>query len=150
MGILGSKGQGQQRSPKGGEIIFMRENKDYIYTSANKELYTEYQLSSELGISFFVFVKSHRFSGYSEFCIDNEVVRERIEELENMHFYLFGECTINDDDSDSFIKIAFINNELVVSGQLGGSYNTNFMKFEFYADQTLLKLFSDTLKGYVS
>jgi len=128
----------------------MRDNRDYIYTSTYGELCTKYNFSTELGITFLVFVQSYGFSGREGFEMSKDIIKERIEELENMHFSLFGECTINDEESDSYIKMSFVENELVVSGQLGGSYNTNFMKFEFYADQTLLKLFSDTLKGYLS
>jgi len=130
----------------------MKNNRDNIYTSEVGELYTEYSFSAEFDISIIISVKSYGFSGGHEFCINKEVTRERIKELENMHFSLLGECTMNDSDSDSdsYIKLSFIGNELTVSGQLGGSYNSNFIKFSFTADQTLLKLLSDTLKGYVS
>jgi len=95
-------------------------------------------------------VKSYGFSGVQNFCIRKDNLQERIKELIMMSDSLSGECKIEDTDSDSYIYLLFEGRGLKVTGQLGGSYNDNFIKFSFLADQTLAQLFAASLREFIT
>ena len=112
-------------------------------------MYAEYLYSSEFDISFSTMVKSYGFSGTHNFCIRKDNLQERVNELKKMSNSLVGICKIEDADSDAHIHLLFEGRNLKITGQLGGSYEDNFMKFSFLADQTVTELFADVLRGFV-
>lgn len=94
-------------------------------------------------------VSSIGFSGFGHFCIHEDSVRSIISEINNMQDTLCGKINIEDGDSDAFLEILFQDDmNLFVSGQLGGSYEDNMLKFKFRADQTLLRGLKEALMNY--
>ena len=91
--------------------------------------------------TFKVSVTSDDFSGASSFCISKESIENFLASLEILLATLKGSAEINDYDSDAFVKISMANyGTLILSGQIGGSYEKQFMKFCLYSDQTILDL----------
>lgn len=83
-------------------------------------------------------VKSDGFQGNCNFCISTELVRHILDKIEEILDNLSGAIFIEDGESDAFVKFEIQNNRSVlVSGQIGGSHENHYMKFEFIADQTI-------------
>ena len=90
-------------------------------------------------VTFRIHVVSGDFSGSTAFCVEHKTIEEFLDSLKSIYETLFGECNIIDTDSDDFIKFQCIKNgHITVSGQIGGSYNEQFLKFCFDIDQTYL------------
>ena len=99
----------------------------------------EYQYIVEDYITFKVRVVSGEFSGTSNFCILESSLRTAIASLSEMYNTLKGFCRMNDFDSDDFISFKMNSlGHMTITGQLGGSYNIPFLKYENHADQTIL------------
>jgi hypothetical protein len=93
--------------------------------------------------TFKVSVTSDNFSGASSFCISKEDMKSFLAILETLLATLKGSAELKDYDSDAYIKISMANyGNLTLSGQIGGSYEKQFMKFNIYSDQTILDLMS--------
>jgi hypothetical protein len=93
----------------------------------------------EINFTFDLSVKSGSFSGTSHFCLRIGEIEAFCETLMKMHTSLSGAVRLDDNDSDSFIKIEMEHDgHLKVSGQVGDSHNDHFMKFAFLTDQTCI------------
>lgn len=91
-------------------------------------------------LTFFVVVKSGSFSGASNFCLSEAKLRETSLILNDLYKKLSGACQINDYDSDDFISFEFLKlGHLKITGQLGGSYNPQYLRFQFISEQTVLQ-----------
>ncbi|MDO5539035.1 MAG: hypothetical protein Q4F83_03020 [Eubacteriales bacterium] len=79
------------------------------------------------------------FSGICNFCIEENKLKEYIKMIDSMIKILGGELEIRDCESDAYLKIYFEDSmNFYVSGQIGGSYEDNILRFKLKADQTLL------------
>ena len=86
-----------------------------------------------------VFVKSKEFQGAHDFCISIDELNDIRSKLSTIESSLEGTVIINDYDSDSFVKInCNLDTKVELSGQLGASYDNNYMKFLIKADQTIV------------
>ena len=114
---------------------------DYnIINLLEKGLHVEYLYSVEGYTTFYVQVKSGVFVGETNFCIPESNLNKIIKELSIMYNALEGGCIIEDNDSDSVLNFHLDKlGLLVVQGQVGGSHEKHYMKFEYYTDQTILK-----------
>lgn len=100
-------------------------------------------------ITYNIAVSSIGFSGYCHFCIQEDIVQNIVLEIINMQDSLCGKIAIEDGESDAFLEVIFQNDmNLFVSGQLGGSYEDNMLKFKFRTDQTLLSGLKEALMNY--
>lgn len=64
-----------------------------------------------------------------------------------MHSTLMGSAKLSDNDSDGFVAFTISENgQLQVCGQVGGSHEDHFVKFEFWTDQTCIPQFVDDFK----
>ena len=64
-----------------------------------------------------------------------------------MHSSLSGSSKLSDNDSDGFVEFTISENgRLQVVGQVGGSHEDHFVKFEFQTDQTCIPQFVDDFK----
>ena len=69
-------------------------------------------------------------------CADLEVF---IAGLQAIHRTLAGQCKLDDYDSDGYLSFAAQSfGHIHVSGQLGGGYCDQFLKFSCFLDQTHL------------
>lgn len=98
-----------------------------------------------------VSVISNDFAGKSDFCFKRMDIASFSEELASMHNTLVGNALIRDSDSDGFIEISIeITGKLKVSGQIGGSHQEQYMRFNFFTDQTALPNFISRLNAICS
>ena len=96
-------------------------------------------------ITFSVRVASGDFSGKSGFCINDGSLRNSLQILQSMYDNLSGSCIINDYDSDDYISLEMQQyGHLIIRGQIGGSYHTQFLAYEMLTDQTELKKIIDS------
>ena len=98
-------------------------------------------------ITFSVRVVSDGFSGVTNFCLLDNTLQYTIETLMQCCSSLSGTCSIRDCDSDDYINVEMLKlGKMRVCGQVGGSYNNQFLRFEFLSDQTVLKQMINELK----
>lgn len=91
-------------------------------------------------LTFSVHVVSGEFSGKSNFCVSCDSLQSTIAELEVLYATLSGQCVLYDGDSDDYLVFtALKHGHIQVQGQLGGSYNDQFLKFLCVIDQTSIK-----------
>jgi len=99
----------------------------------------EYKYSVEGYITFTIKVNSGEFSGASSFCISGNSLKNTILSLRGMYNSLEGEYQMNDYDSDDFVLFEFLNlGHIRITGQVGGSHNQQYLRYQFNADQTFL------------
>ena len=98
-------------------------------------------------ITFSVSVNSNGFSGNTNFCLSKASLHEAIRALTSMYDSLSGFCAFQDFDSDDYIHCeALPLGHIRFSGQLGGSCNDQFLRFNFTSDQTDLLNFIRNLQ----
>ena len=99
-------------------------------------------------VTFEVSISTNGFSGICNFCISEDDVEDYTEVMANMIDSLSGEMEIHDCESDAYLKFYFEDTmNFYVSGQIGGSYEDNTLKFKLKADQTLLQGLKRKLLG---
>jgi len=102
-------------------------------------------------ITFSVRVKAGEFSGATNFCIAESSLREAISAFCEMYKNLKGKCQMNDSDSDDFMCFEMENlGHMTITGQLGGSYNIPFLKYQNRTDQTVLAEIIAKFKSMIS
>ena len=95
-----------------------------------------------INFTFDLSVLSDSFSGTSHFCVRREQLEKMCADLTNMHLTLSGTTTLEDNDSDGFVKFEIEpNGRLNVIGQIGGTHEDHFVKFKFQTDQTCIPSF---------
>jgi len=100
-------------------------------------------------ITYEVSISTCGFTGTSNFCIKASKVNEYIYIIDAMSETLSGEISIDDSESDAYLKFFFENKtSLFVVGQIGGSYEDNVLKFKLMADQTALYGLKENLLDY--
>lgn len=100
-------------------------------------------------ITYNITASTNGFSGYCHFCIHENMIQNIILKINSMQDDLCGKIIIEDVESDAFLEVLFQNDmNLFVSGQLGGSYEDNMLKFKFRADQTILGELKKVLVDY--
>ena len=98
-------------------------------------------------ISFAVSVCSGYFSGRSVFCMTQASISSAIAALSFLNRELSGEYTVYDGDSNDYIRICFKKyGRLQISGQLGGSYNEEYLVSSFESDQTGLTALIESMR----
>ncbi len=119
-----------------------------ILSSKDKKLSVEYLYCVEDYHTMTFKVESSGFSGQSNFCISNDSILNILNSLESAMEDLTGDVVIRDRDSDAHIGISMKNfGKLVVSGQIGGSFEDHFFNFKFESDQTILNELRNFLKS---
>jgi len=100
----------------------------------------EHNYTIEDYITFKVKVETERFSGGSSFCISSSVLEKAISKLNEMYNRLEGAYQLDNYDSNDFILFEFIKlGHMNISGQIGGSYNKQYLIYHFKTDQTALR-----------
>jgi hypothetical protein len=65
-----------------------------------------------------------------------------------MYSSLNGSTSLEDTDSDGFVRFSMEQSgHVIVTGQVGGSYEDHFMKFKFQTDQTCIPNFIQGFKN---
>jgi hypothetical protein len=96
----------------------------------------------QINFTFDVTVLSDGFGGTSHFCVRREQLEKMFADLTNMHLAVSGTTMLDDNDSDAFVQFEIeANGRLIVSGQIGGTHEDNFVKFKFQTDQTCIPQF---------
>lgn len=86
-----------------------------------------------------VIISVNGYSGICDFCMSREDLDEYLKEIDTMSNDLSGKLVMNDSESDAYL-IWYFEDKLnfYVSGQIGGSWQDNVLKFKMKADQTAL------------
>ncbi|MGE7274881.1 WapI family immunity protein [Brevibacillus panacihumi] len=122
-------------------------NEETILDTENKKLIIEYLYNVEEYHTMTFKVESKGFKGVSNFCFSKDDLLEILEKIESIIKELRGSIEIRDRDSDANICITMENfGQLVVHGQIGGSFEDHYLKFNFDSDQTILNKFRDFFK----
>ncbi len=101
----------------------------------------------EVNFTFDLTVNSDSFAGTSNFCVRTEEIEVFCKDLIKMYSLLNGSAKLGDNDSDGFVAFNIAENgHLEVRGQVGGSHEDHFMKFEFQTDQTCIPEFVDNFE----
>lgn len=101
----------------------------------------------QINFTFDLTVNSEGFAGTSHFCVRIDEIETFCNNLTTMHTSLLGSAKLSDNDSDGFVAFTFSEHgHLQVCGQVGGSHEDHFVKFEFRTDQTCIPQFVDDFK----
>jgi len=110
-----------------------------ILDDMDKKLCIEYLYCVEDYYTMTFKVQSSKFRGESNFCISKQELVKIIEYLNVANKELKGNVQISDSDSDSYINITVKNTgRLMIDGQIGGSFEDNYIKFKYESDQTII------------
>lgn len=98
-----------------------------------------YQYIVQNYVTFTVTVNSGNFSGESNFCVSSEKIKEFVNQMKKVHENLCGKCVLNDTESDDYVIFDYLKfGKVKVNGQVGGSFNDQFLRFSFVTDQTFV------------
>ena len=91
-------------------------------------------------ITFGVSYENATFKGYDTFTLFDCFYNNILNELKSTYDSLNGTIRICDigADTDGYIEFVVKNGVAFVKGQLGASFSSHSLKFEFQADQTLI------------
>ena len=91
-------------------------------------------------ITFGVSYENSTFKGYDSFTLFDHFYNNILNGMKNTYESLNGNFRICDigADTDGYIEFVVKNGVAFVKGQLGASFSSYSLKFEFQADQTLI------------
>ena len=92
-------------------------------------------------ITFGVSYENASFKGYDTFTLFDRFYNNILNEMKNTYELLNGTFRICDigADTDGYIEFVMKNGIALIKGQLGASFSSHALKFEFQADQTLIE-----------
>ncbi|MCH8567255.1 MAG: hypothetical protein LAT67_03285 [Balneolales bacterium] len=99
----------------------------------------------QINYTFDLAVLYNGYSVTSHFCVRRDQIQKLCSDLTTMKKAMSGTTTLDDNDSDASVNFQIKpNGEVVVFGQVGGSYEKHHLKFKFHTDQTCIEpLLSD-------
>lgn len=101
----------------------------------------------QINFTFNLTVNSDGFAGTSHFCVRIDEIEALCNDLIKMHSLVLGSAKLSDNDSDGYVEFTISESgHLRVCGQVGGSHEDHFVKFEFRTDQTCIPQFVDDFK----
>ena len=91
-------------------------------------------------ITFGVSYENANFKGYDTITLFDRFYNNILNEMKNTYESLNGAFRIYDIgvDTDGYIEFVMKNGIAFIKGQLGASFSSHSLKFEFQADQTLI------------
>jgi len=91
-------------------------------------------------ITFGITYENTNYKGYDTFTLFDRFYNNILNEMKNTYESLDGTFRICDigADTDGYIEFVVKNGIVFVKGQLGASFSSHSLKFEFQADQTLI------------
>ena len=91
-------------------------------------------------ITFGVFYENANFKGYDTFTLFDHFYNNILNGIKNTYDSLDGTFRICDigANTDGYIEFVVKNGIASIKGQLGASFSSHSLKFEFQADQTLI------------
>jgi len=94
----------------------------------------------QINFTFDLTVLSNGFTGTAHFCIKRDQIEKMCSDLITMKQAMSGSTTLEDNDSDASVNFQIQQNgQLVVFGQVGGSHEENYLKFNFQTDQSCIE-----------
>jgi len=96
----------------------------------------------QVNFTFDLTVLSRGFGGTAHFCVRRDQIETMCVDLTNMHSTLSGKTKLDDNDSDAFVAFEIESNGLLnLWGQVGGTHEESFVKFNLQTDQTCIPTF---------
>ena len=115
---------------------------DIIELKTNREterlsLATRYLV--QINFTFDLTILSNGYCGTSHFCVRRDQIEKLCSDLTTMKQAMSGNTTLEDNDSDATVNFQMKPyGQVIVSGQVGGSHEENYLKFTFQTDQTCI------------
>lgn len=117
---------------------------ELIFQDNNSKILIKFMYKVDRYFTYEIFISTSGYSGKCNFCISDDKLNKYIKGINELMEDLSGEFEIEDCESDAYIKIYFESmRELYVCGQIGGSYQDNYLNFKLKADQTILLRIKD-------
>ncbi|MGM9601053.1 MAG: hypothetical protein ACI3W5_05660 [Faecousia sp.] len=91
-------------------------------------------------ITFGILYENSNYRGCDTFSLFDHFYVEKVYEIKKAHCCLNGKFRIDDAgaDTDGYIDFEMKSGQLSIRGQLGASFSTHSLMFEFRADQSLV------------
>ena len=101
-------------------------------------------------ITFEISYESDNYKGCDVFTLFDRFYVDTIRAIEDVHRCLNGTFRIDDAgaDTDGYVTFTMRNGRLLISGQLGATFSSHSLTFEFKADQTLSAALLQALSIY--
>lgn len=94
----------------------------------------------QVNFTFDLTVSLNGFSGTSHFCVRRDQIEKMCSDLATMNQAMSGNTTLEDNDSDASVNFQIKPlGQVIVFGQVGGSHEDNYLKFNFETDQTCIE-----------
>lgn len=98
----------------------------------------------QINFTFDLTAITENFRGKSHFCVRRDQLDKLCSDLIEMKQRLSGKTILEDNDSDTNVNFEIKQNgQLIVYGQVGGTHEDNYLKFNFQTDQTCIEPFVD-------
>ncbi|MBQ4598425.1 MAG: hypothetical protein IJB19_00760 [Clostridia bacterium] len=90
-------------------------------------------------ITFAISYENKNYKGCDVFTLFDQFYIDTVSAIENAYHSLNGTFRIDDvgTDTDGYVNFTMSNSRLLIKGQLGASFSSHSLIFEFEADQTL-------------
>ena len=99
-------------------------------------------------ITFGISYENFCFKGYETFTLFDKFYTDTIEKMGTVHHSLNGAFRIYDvgADTDGYIDFEMKDGRVLIKGQLGATFDSHSLQFEFDADQTLIGALLQAIK----
>ena len=99
-------------------------------------------------ITFGISYENTNFKGYDTITLFDRFYNNILNEMKNTYDSLNGTFRIYDigADTDGYIEFVVKNGIVFIKGQLGASFSSHSLTFEFEADQTLIGIFIQAIE----
>ena len=122
---------------------------NYVWHSENAYIFLEMLYEVDKYYTFCIKIKNFEFTGERNFCINQIELEKFLKQLEKIYNEMSGCVEFRDIESDSFLAFEFKGDQVKVNGQLGGSWEENYLVFSFFVDQTILKRMMEIFVEFV-
>ncbi len=120
-------------------ILFFGTTEQIAYACSRYQASNNINILTDFPVSLLEYLMT-TFKGYDTFTLFDRFYNNILNELKSTYDSLNGTIRICDigADTDGYIEFVVKNGVAFVKGQLGASFSSYSLKFEFQADQTLI------------
>lgn len=117
-----------------------------LWKTNNAKLNIEFFYTIEENTTMLIQIVSYEFAGEYPFCLHKTQIIDVIKSCKDKDSII----VINDGDSNSFLNFRIDKNgKGKLIGQVGGTYNDNYLHFAFDIDQTIYELLKNAFNSFL-